>query len=69
MAFTFGFTVPSLPKEDYQFINAVRDQYEVTQRDVIIAALQALRYLAQVDRAMVDTLLTPTKTPQGMLAK
>ena len=64
MVFTFGFTVPSLPKEDYQFVNTVRDQYGITQRDVIIAALQALRHLAQVDRAMVDTLLTLTRTPR-----
>ena len=54
-----GFTIPSLPKEDYEFVCRVRDQYRVTQRDVILAALGALRHLAQVDRARVDAMLTP----------
>ena len=56
-----GFTIPSLPKEEYEFVCRIRDQYHVTQRDVIIAALQALRQLARLNRAAVDTLLTPAK--------
>ena len=54
----FAFSIPSLPKEEYEFVNQVRDQYNVTQRDVIIAALHALRHLARVDRVAVDALLT-----------
>ena len=60
-----GFTIPSLPKEEYQFVNQVRDQYNVTQRDVILAALRALHHLAQVDRAMVDTLLNAREKPDA----
>ena len=69
----FGFSVPSLPKAEYEFINQVRDQYGVTQRDVVIAALRALRHLARLDRTTVDDLLMLGKVSpeasQGMLAK
>lgn len=63
---SFGFSVPSLPKEEYEFVNQVRDQYGVTQRDVIIAALRALRHLARLDRTVVDDLLILRKKPDAL---
>lgn len=53
----FNFTIPSLPKAQYEFLQRVRAQYGVDQRQVVIVALDALMEMAQRDRAWVERAL------------
>lgn len=57
----FGFTIPSLPKPQYEFLQRVRKRYYLSQRQVVIAALNILESKGVEDRAGVEALFEEVK--------
>ena len=54
MAYTF--TVPNLPLKVYEFVRRAAKAYGLSQRQVVIAALELLNDLGVEDKARVETL-------------
>lgn len=57
----YGFTIPPLPKERYEFLQRVAKAYGITQRQVVITALDALLALGVENRTKVDVLVEEVK--------